>query len=122
MSIADPAVKEEVENTSQDRIAHITMEPGHRAGTNSSSKPIPHHKVISATQSVDKGAQLREVIGVIGVAHNDITPAGGLNARAERMTIATSGYCNDPRAMITGNLLRAVIAAVICNNHFATDA
>ena len=73
MSIPDRTPKEEIKNASQDRIAHIAMQPGHRPGANTPPEPIAHHKVVSPSQSVNKRTEFREVIGIVRVAHNDVS-------------------------------------------------
>src|SRR5271166_4800564 len=99
MSIADRRPEEKVENPGQDRVAHVAMQPGHRAGENAAPEPITHDQVIARPQLLDKRLERCEIVRIVRVAHDDIAPSGGLNSRPQGMAVTLSLDIDDPGAM-----------------------
>jgi hypothetical protein len=105
MRIADRRPEEKVENPGQDRVAHVAMQPGHRAGENAAPEPIAHDQVIARPQLLDERLERCEIVRIVRVAHDDIAPSGGLNSRPQSMAVTLPRDIDDPGAMLSSDLL-----------------
>ena len=75
--------------TDQDRIADPAVLPGHRAGHDPAPEAVAHHQVVALAQLLDERLDRREVVAVVGVAHDDVSAAGGGDA-------ADAARCRSP--------------------------
>ena len=98
------------------------MQRRHRARQNFSQETIAHHEVITFAQFRHKFVQLREIVGVIGIAHQDELTARRGDPALQGAAVAAPLHGDDARAKVPGNLLRSVGAAVVGDDHFAADA
>ena len=80
-----------------------------------SQEAIAHHQVVALTEVGHKTLQLREIVAVVGVTHDDEFSAGRRDSTAQCGSVSPFGDGHHARAPASGNLLRPVSAAVICN-------
>jgi hypothetical protein len=122
VKIATGTVEKESPDPGQDGITQVSMEWRHGIGSNPSLKAIPHDQVVPSPQLFDKGAQVRKVVAVVGVPHDDVLATRRFNTAHERASITFFGHMNHARVQISGDFWRTIAAAVICDNYFAVDA
>ena len=75
-----------------------------------------------AAQLLDERPQRGEVVRIVGIAHDDEAAASGVDARSQCVAIAPPRDVNDPGTMLSGDLLRAIGAAVVGDDHLAAHA
>ena len=121
MEIADRPAEENPPNGGQHRIAQIAMQGRHGARRNAALEAIAHHQIITIAQSGDEGIKRAEIIGIIAIAHDDITTACARNARNQRRAIAFFGHINHPRTKPARNGLAAIGTAIIRDQHLARN-
>lgn len=114
--------KEEVEDAGEDRIADVAVMPRHRPGLDTAAEAIPHHQFVPVAKPLDEGFESGEIVGVIGIAHDDEFPLGGIDAGLERAAISTPGSVDDAGTLGSGEVLRAIGAAVVSDNDFAANS
>ena len=62
-----------------------------------------------------------EVVAGVGVGHEDVFAASDLDAGDKGGTVTAGGYVDDAGTFVSGDLLRAVGAAVVGNDDFTGD-
>src|SRR5277367_5156003 len=67
------------------------MQHGHCTGLNPSLEPIPHHQVVAFVQLVHEIGQLRKIVAVVRVAHNDVLSIRCRNASAQGASVPRVG-------------------------------
>ena len=89
MKVADRNLEEEPAKETERRISEISMDKWHRPGSNSALEPISHHEVGAAAQLIKVLVEAREIIAIVGVAHDDIAAASSFNSPEQRRAITT---------------------------------
>jgi hypothetical protein len=95
--------------------------PRHRARRDPALEPVAHHQVRALAQLVNKGHQVGEIIGVVGVAHDDECAVGGDNAAHQCVAVSLVADGNHAGTCLFSQLLAAVRAAVIGHQDLAVD-
>src|SRR5690606_336725 len=80
-----------------------------------------HHQVGAVPELLHERHEVREVVGVVGVAHDHVLAAGGADAAHEGVAVPLLGDVHHPGARVTGELLRPVGAAVVGDHDLAVD-
>ena len=75
VGVADAGPEEEVEQPREQRVADVPVKPGHRARLDP-GHPVADHQVGAVAQRPDEAVDLGEVVGVVGVAHEDVLALG----------------------------------------------
>src|SRR5688572_16907418 len=119
MKVPDRGAEKQPPDKTQDRIADIAVQPRHGAGRYAAGKPVAHDEVGAAAKSRDESIELRKIVAVVAIAHDDEAPLGGGDASRESRAIAALADRDDPSTIGRGNLLRAVVRAVIGDEHLA---
>ena len=91
-------------------------------GLDAASESISHDEVGSATKCFDEWAQVREVVAVIGVAHDDELALGVGDAGGECSAVSPNRNIDDTSTFGSGNVLRTISASVVCDHDLAIDA
>jgi hypothetical protein len=120
VGVAHARAEEEVEGAGQYRVADIAVQPRHRARVDLREAVADDH-VGAVLQRLQKRPDLREVVRVVGVAHEDVAAAGGGEAREVGAAVALAGLANHARTRALGELLRAVGRAVVGDHDLARD-
>ena len=90
MGVADAGLEEEVERAGEQRVADVLVQPGHRTGLDV-VHPVAHHELGTVVELSDEAGDLGEVVGEVGVAHDDVLAAGGSEAREVGGAVAPAG-------------------------------
>ncbi len=83
VGVADAGAEEHVEHAGQHRVADVAVQPGHRARVDV-VHPVAHDEVGAVLELLDEARDLAEVVGQVGVAHDDVLAARGGEARRGR--------------------------------------
>ena len=86
-----------------------------------SQEAIAHHQVVALTEVGDKIFQLREIVAVVGVTHDDEFSAGRRDSTAQCGSVPSFGDGHHARAEASGNFLRPIRAAVVRDDDLALD-
>ena len=84
MEIAGLYVEEQSSEKAKHRVPQIAVQEWHGAGRYPASKSVAHDDVKSFPEPRHEEPQIRQVVTVIGVRHDDIAPARRQDAIAER--------------------------------------
>jgi len=60
---------------------------------------VTHDEIGPAPKLAQKPLEPGEIVAIVGVAHDDITPSGGRDASAQRRTVAAFGNRHDARPL-----------------------
>ncbi len=122
VGVADGRAEEEVQDAGQDRVADVPVVPGHGAGADAALEAVAHDQLIAGAEALDERVDGAEVVGIVGVAHDDVLAAGSGNARLQGRAVTALGGMDHPAAGGAGQVLRAVGAAVVGHHDLAADA
>ena len=95
------------------------MLPRHGAGFDATGEARTHADVGTRDETRDHGNRFAEIVGPIGVAHDDVAAVGSRSATPQCRTIAALVDPYDARAERRGQRLAAVGAAVIGDHDLA---
>ena len=98
MKIAHRTLEEQASNPGENGIPEIAVQWRHRARQNSALEPVSHHQVISFAQLSDERIQLREIVTVIRIAHQNESSARGCDASVQRAPVTARLDRNDSRS------------------------
>src|ERR1700733_6967230 len=121
MEIAYFHVEEQSPEKAESRIPQVAGQEWHGARPYPASKSIAHDDVITFPEPRHEQPQIRQVVTVIGVPHDDIATARRRDAIPERRPIASIADLNHTSSLRGRQLLRSIGRAVICDKHFSPD-
>src|SRR5207249_9804858 len=87
-----------------------------------SFEAIAHHNFITFAPFCAKARHLREIIAVIGIAHDDELSARLFNSLAQCMTVAPQLGMNNSGAVLLGGFDRTLRGSIIRDDDFALNA
>src|SRR5207248_2617075 len=90
--VTDVATEEQPADEGQQRVAEVTVQGWHRARLDTAREPVPHDEVGARTQRIHEAVERREVIAVVGVAHDHISATGRIDALDEGGAVAASRH------------------------------
>ena len=94
------ALKNSRPTSGQDRVAEVACAAAAwRPGSMPPRKRLPMTRSSPSRSSVDERAEAREVVAVVGVAHDDVAAAGGRDAAEQGGAVAALGHVDDARAL-----------------------
>ena len=85
-------------------------------------KRLPTTKAAALAQFGKEAVELREVVGIIGIPHDDEAPARSRDAADERRAITLLHDWDDTSAELPRDLLGAVRRAIVGDEDLAFDA
>ena len=71
--VPDRAAEEEPSDPRESGIPQVSILPRHRTRLDTAEKPIAHHEVTTSAKLLHERRQVREIIAVVGVTHDDET-------------------------------------------------
>src|ERR1051326_9366998 len=98
MKIAARTSKEKPADPRQHRISEIAVQRRHRRWFDAARKAISHDQLVTGTEFVEKRPEVREVVTVVGVTHDDVLAARRLDPAAQGAAVAFFRDVNDTRA------------------------
>src|SRR5437870_8864893 len=104
--------------TRQHRITEIFVKGLHGARSDSTLEAVTHHELITVAQLRQKRSQIRKVVAVIGVSHDDVLTSRGCDSSQQGAAVAFSGNVNYASSDFRRDGLRSVRAAIVRNQHF----
>ena len=122
MEVTDADAEEQAPDPAQDRVAQIAMERRHGPGSDPALETVAHDQIHALAQFVHKDLQTREVVAVIGIAHDGVLAARGSDTAQQGRAVAFLRHIHDPGAQTAGDLLGSVRAAVVRYQHFTVNA
>ena len=120
VGVADAGSEQQVEEPGQQRVAHIPVEPRHRARVDVLHAVADHH-VGAVLQLGEESRDLVEVVREVGVAHHDELAARGGEAGEVGAAVAAPRLVHDARAGRLGQLAAAVVRVVVGDDDLAGD-
>jgi len=121
MEIADGTTEEEATDAGEDGVAEVAVFPRHGAGLDAAEEAVAHDEVVAFAEFLYEAAGVGEVVGAVGVAHEDEAATGGGDAALEGAAVSFLGYADDAGAEARGDLLGTVGGAVVGDDHFAGE-
>ena len=118
MEITGRRMEEQPADRRQHGIAQVPVHPRHRAGSNATEEAVPHHEVRPFPHFLDERIKPREVVAVVGVAHDDVAAARFEKSVIQRGTIAAHWHIDDAGPCVQRNALRSVSGSVVCDQDF----
>src|SRR5262249_37626391 len=79
------------------------------------------HQVVTLAQLLNERAQLREVVTVVGVTHDDVPRPGGVDPGTEGAAVPLHLDMDDAGPQPTRDLRRSVRAAIVRDDDLALD-
>ena len=105
--ITDPAVR-------QRHRAWIYLSATNRKAT-------PLHKIVTVAQLVKKRCELAEIVTVIRITHDDVLARGSSYTSHQRAAITFFRDRHHTCARRLRQVLRAIAATIVCDDHFTVD-
>jgi len=121
MEIAGADAEEQAAEIAEHRVAEITVQHRHGAGLDAAPETVAHHQLRPVAQARHEGVERAEIVAVVGVAHDDEAATGGGDAAQQGSSVTLLRDRHDARAHPARDLLRAVGAAVVGDQHLARD-
>ena len=92
MKVPRGAAEEKPPDTGENRVADVTILPhGMAPRTNSAEEAIAHDRVVAPSELLDERGQGREVVAVVGIAHDDVSAARREGRVEKRCSVAPDG-------------------------------
>ena len=121
VEVADLAAEEQPADEAEHRVAEVLVQRRHGARRDPAPEPVAHHQVRALAQFVNERHQVGEIVAVVGVAHDDVLAAGRDDAAHQRVAVTLVADRHHPGAGVGGQLLAAVRAAVVGDQHLTAD-
>src|SRR3954452_2929482 len=118
--ITHPGLEEEVQDPAEDRVADVAVQPRHRARLDV-VHPVTHHQLRAVVEMLDEARDLAEVVGQVGVAHDDVLAASGAEARQVGGAVAAARLVHDARAGLGREARGVVVGVVVGDNNLAWE-
>src|SRR2546428_1930686 len=122
VGVSDICAEKQFQDSRKHGVADVFMMPSHRARFDFSFEAIAHHNFIAFAPFCAKARHLREIIAVIGIAHDDELSARLFNSLAQCMTVAPQRGMNNSGAVLLGDFDRTVSGSIIRDDDFAMNA
>jgi hypothetical protein len=127
VEVADGRAEEPAAEEAEHRVAEISVQRRHSAGTDAAAEAIAHHEfgapgaIRPIAELGEEARRVRKVVAVVGVGHQHVVAAGGEDAGVERGAVAADGHGDEARPVSFSDRLGAVGRAIVRNNDFAGD-
>lgn len=119
VEIADIAGIKQTADKRQHRVADIAVQRRHGPFRNTTLETVAHHQLIAFPQLLQKRHQVQKIIAVICIAHDHIFSIGCITAADQRSSVALHRHMYQPGSTAFCDLLGAVRAAVVRDQHLA---
>ena len=121
VGVADAGAVEEVERAGEDRVADVLVQPRHGAGLDA-VHAVAHDEVGAVLELLEEARDLAEVVGEVGVGHDDVAAAGGGEAGHVGVAVAAAALVDDAGAGLQRERGRVVLGVVVGDDDLAGDA
>jgi hypothetical protein len=117
--IADGCAEDPIYEPSHYGVSDVSVHPGHCSRIDQLA--VSHNKLCAALQLGQKTWYFAEVIGQIGIGHDDVLPSRCRETRQVSVPVASAGFMYDRRPGRSGKFAAVVNRAVVNDNNFAGD-
>src|ERR1700710_1639754 len=100
MEVADARRKEKAPCEAQHWIAKRTMQKRHRSTLGAAAKPMADDHRIAGAQTIDERIELRKIVAIIGVCHDNKLSMGRGNSTHQRIAVTLLRDGHDPRSSL----------------------
>ena len=121
VGVAHAGAEEEVEGAREDRVADVAVQPRHRAGLDP-VHAVAHDEVGAGLELGQEARDLAEVVGQVGVRHQDVAALGGAEAGHVGVAVAAAALVDDAGAGGDRDRGAVVVGVVVGDDHLAVDA
>jgi hypothetical protein len=122
VSVRDTGPVEPIEEGRQCRVADVLVECRHRARFDVAREATPQNEVgVVFGEPVEQFGEFSEIVGRVGVAHDDVLAAGTLERVAVSVAVAPTVRCEDRRAVLS-SYVRCGVSGAITDDDFRGDA
>src|SRR6266849_6418787 len=104
------------------RLAASFVEPGHGAGLDSSLKPVAQYQVGPFAPLSDKARHLREIVAVVGIAHDDELAFGFFDSLLQGIAVASGRNMYNAGTEVLRDFYRAIGRAIVGNYNFTAKS
>ena len=111
--VADGGVEQHAPDQRERRVSDPPVRPDHRAFTDASGEPVAHDEIAALAERLEEGSDRREVVAVVGVAHDHVASACGGDASDQGASVALALHVHDLHTELARDRLRTVGAAVV---------
>ena len=118
LGVTDTGVEEQVHERRQRGRAQVAVLPGHGARTDTAQEPIPHDKIRALMEGPHERGNVRKIVALVGVAHDDETAAGLLDSKPQGAPVPAHGGEDDSRPCFLRDRDRIVRRTVVGDDHF----
>ena len=122
MRIRDLDAEEQVEHPREDRVADVTVEPRHGLAVDRPLEARAHHEVVAGRELVDERPELPQRVGLVGVPHHDVLPAGDREPGEVCAPVSRALLADDDRTVLRGDLGGGIRGGVVDDDHLAGAA
>ena len=91
VEIAARAAEEDAADRRQHGVAEVAVQLRHGAGHDAALEAVAHDQLVSRAKLRDEIVKPAEIVAVVGIAHDDVTAARGMDAAAQRAAVAAFG-------------------------------
>ncbi len=120
VGVVDAGAEQQVQKPGEQRIADVAVQPRHRARLDV-LHPVADHHVGAGLQLGQEARDLLEVVGEIGVGHDDVAAPRDGEAGQVGAAVAALGLVDDDRAGGGRQPGAAVLGVVVGDDHLAVD-
>ncbi len=120
VGVLDAGAEEEVQHAGEHRVAHVAVQPRHRARVDV-VHPVAHDHLGAAVQPLDEPGDVLEVVGEVGVEHHDVLALGRGEPGQVGAAVAAARFVDHAGAGRLGERGTAVLGAVVGNDHLAAE-
>ena len=117
--VGDLDAEEDVQEPGEDRVADVAVEPRHRLAVDRPLEPRAHDEVVAVGEAVDERGEVLDRIRLVGIAHHDVVALRDGEPREVGAAVAGALLADDRRAVLGGDLRRAVGRGVVDDDHLA---
>ena len=120
MEVADLVLEEQPTNEAEHWVADVTMERRHGTTGDPTFEAVSHDEIRARAKAINERHKRREVIAVVGVAHDDVPPSCRSDAAKQSVAVAALLQWDITRAPACGGEpLAAVSTAIIGYDYLA---
>ena len=98
------------------------MQERHGAWPNATAETVADDDIRAAPKLQDEPHQVAEIVGVVGVTHDQVPAACGVASARQSGAVSTLIHSNDSRAERFGDVDGAIVAAVVSDDDLAADS
>src|SRR6201989_255470 len=121
VEVTDGDAEEEAADEAEDGVAEVFMQRGHGSRFNLAAEAIADDEVVPGLEFGEEAGECAEVVAGVGVGHEDVFAACGLDAGHEGGAVAADGNGYDSGSLVGRGFLGAVGAAVVGDYDLAGD-